>query len=127
MTTWNRIRVDTRDHGPVNVSCPPWCTSDGHPDGIHRVDIGHHGPEVSITVDTVHGPRELLTFALTQYPFSEKPPGTGVFVATHLLDGDHYDFDVAGLERLAADLVEASSKVRRMARRLSVETRGGES
>lgn len=126
MTTWNTITVQTSDHGPVSVQCPDWCTGDGHPDGGYRSDISHYGPEVVVTVRTVHGPRGLLDLGLTQYAFSERGPGTDVFVSAHLLDGDHYPYDVEGLDRLAADLVRAAGRVRSMARLLAVETQGGD-
>lgn len=129
MTRWNEITVDTADHGPVITSCPDWCTGDGHPDGIDRVEITHQGPPINITVGTERGPRCLVELIMWQdsFPPPSSPHGTGVYVVARLLDRDHFGYDVAGLERLAADLVEASSSVRRMARGLSIETRGGES
>jgi len=72
------------------------------------------------------GGEELLALALAQHPYTELPLGTAVHVSVRLGDGDHYPHDVAGLERLATDLVEAASEVRRMARLLAVVARDGE-
>src|SRR4051794_13176954 len=93
------ITVPTLDAGEITLPEPPWCTGITHHHAVHRTDICHQGPAIDITVCTEHGPRPLLTLFLTQYPFAEpKPtwsPGTRVFVAAHLLDGDHYPYDVA--------------------------------
>jgi hypothetical protein len=37
------VTVHTRDHGPVTITCPAWC-SGAHDDGGFRVDIDHTGP-----------------------------------------------------------------------------------
>jgi len=129
VTAWNEITVDTADHGPVVTSCPPWCTGDGHPDGLDRVEITHQGPPINITVGTGRGPRRLVELIMWQDPFppASSPHGTGVYVVAHLLDGDHFGFDVAALEGLVTNLLEAAGRVSLVARRLASETRGGAS
>lgn len=121
------VTVNTLDHGPVTVPCPMWCVGE-HPDGGHRVDIAHYGVDHHIKVNTIHGPRDVLTAVLAQYPFTDRPtaaPGNALHVSVQLLDGDSYPFDVAGLHQLAAELVDAATRVQRIARRLAVETRMG--
>ena len=127
MTAWNRITVLTRDHGPVTVPCPPWCTGEHHPDGIEKSAIVHTGPSIDITVGTERGPRRLLELLMWQdvFPTPSCTHSDDVHMVAHLLDGDHFGYDVHGLEALATDLLEAAAKVRRTARRLSAENRGG--
>jgi len=120
--------IRTSDHGPVTIPCPSWCTGAAHPDGIERDTIAHTGPSVNVMVNTGRGPRRLLELLLWRdaHPAPNWPHGDAVYVVAQLLDGDHFGFDVAGLEGLAADLLEAAGRVRYMARRLAVETRGGD-
>jgi hypothetical protein len=119
------ITVNTLDYGPVTLPCPPWCTQITHEDGGNRGDICHLGPATVVTVNSPSGPRELLTMFLSQWPYGLSAPGSDVYVAVHLADGDHPEFDVAGLEGLTADLLEAAGKVRYFSRRLQAEIQGG--
>lgn len=122
--TGRTVTIDTSDHGPVTVPEPMWCTGQ-HPNVAHRSDIHHSSAEHVVEVGTPHGPYPLLTMALTQWPYGLSAPGNGVYVAVHLADGDP-EYDSTGLEGLAADLLEAAVKVRRMARRVGVESRMGD-
>jgi hypothetical protein len=119
------ITVPTLDAGDVTLTEPSWCTGISHQHAVHRTDICHYGPDVTITVGTESGPRPLLTLFLAQHPFAApKPtwsPGTRVYVAVHLLDGDHYSYDVAGLDQLANDMYEVARRVRLVANRLAIE------
>lgn len=131
------VAIDTKDHGPVTVVCPPWCT--GHPAPQPspfsdldvrplRSEICHVGPSIDVMVNTERGPARLLELLMWRDPFPT-PTCThsdDVYVAVHLLDGDHFGYDVTALENLATDLIEAAAKVRRVARRLACEHRGGE-
>jgi hypothetical protein len=116
------ITIRTLDHGPVTLPCPPWCTGLTHEDGCVRSDICHLGPATVITVNSPTGPRELFSMFLSQWPFGLNQPGSGVHVAVHLAAGDP-EYDVAGLEGLTADLLEAAGRVRYMARLLAAESR----
>lgn len=125
MTGRRIVHIDTLDHDLVSVRCPDWCTGQYHQAGGYRVDITHTGPDVELTVDTDRGPALLLGMALQSRPFTEQPPGTGVFVSVELTDG-HYPHDVAALDRLAAQLVEHAAAIRDYARRLAAILAGGE-
>ncbi|BBA99258.1 hypothetical protein RVR_5799 [Actinacidiphila reveromycinica] len=121
------IAIDTRDHGPVTVVCPPWCTG-LHPAGLLREEIHHQGEPVDITVDTSRGPRRLieLTMWQTPWPVPSDRHSDDVHMVVQLLDGDAFGYDVQGLGALATDLMDAAAKVRRLSRRLACEHRGGE-
>jgi hypothetical protein len=124
--TERTVTIETADHGPVTIPEPAWCTG-LHPAGNLRAEIAHQGPSINIMVGTPRGPRRLVELLLWQDPLPTpaNPRGAEVYVVAHLLDGDHFDYDVTGLEGLVADLLEAAGKVRRVARRLAAETRGG--
>jgi hypothetical protein len=119
--------IHTLDHGPVTIPCPPWCTGAGHPNGVERDTIAHTGPSINVMVDTERGPRRLLELLMWQDPFPTPANrhSDDVYVAVQLLDGDHFGYDVQGIEDLVTDLIEAAAKVRRVARRLACENRGG--
>lgn len=120
------VTVVTTDHGPVTISEPAWCTGVYHPDGVARADIAHTGPSIDVMVGTERGPERLTELMMWQDPFPT-PAATrsdDVHVSVELLDGHHFDYDAAGLEVLAVDLMEAAAKVRRVARRLASELRG---
>lgn len=127
MNAGRTVTVQTRDHGPVTVPEPDWCIGQSHEVvGDFRADISHYGPAVVLTVDTTAGARELLTLALAQHLESgvDRWPGTALHVTALLADGYH-PYDVAGLDRLADDLVDAAHHVRQMARHLDVVSRAG--
>lgn len=121
------VTVQTADYGAITVPEPAWCTGE-HPDGLLRCEIAHTGPSIALTVGTRRGPQRLAELLLWQDPFPtpSNTNGADVYVTVHLLDADHFDYDVVGLEGLAADLLEAAGKVRYMARRLACETPRGE-
>lgn len=124
MTAPHTVTVLTTDHGPVTTPEPDWCTGN-HTDSGPRCEIYHQGPGIDITVGTESGPRRLLALALWQDAFPEPtwPHGAAVYVVAHLLDGEDLGYDVAGLERLATDVLEAARRVRLVAARLASETR----
>jgi hypothetical protein len=126
------ITVPTLDAGDVTLTEPSWCTGTHHQpitaeDGTvlppRREDIAHVGPSIDITVGTRRGPRRLLELMLWQDPFPtpSNANGSRVYVAVHLLDGDHFDYDVAGLDQLADDMYEVARRVRLVANRLAIE------
>lgn len=125
MSMGRTITVSTLDAGDVTLTEPAWCTGITHEHPVHRTDICHQGPDTTITVGTDHGPRPLITLFLAQHPFAERKPtwphGGRVHVAAHLLDGDHYSYDVAGLDQLATDMHDVARRILRMANRLAVE------
>lgn len=131
--TERTVTVATADRGIITIPEPAWCTGTPHdlPDDlVHRPlasEIAHTGPSIDIMVGTERGPRRLLELLLWQdaFPKPTYPQGAEVYVVAHLLDGDHFGYDVAALEGLVTDLLEAAGRVRLVARRLSAETRGG--
>lgn len=113
------VHIDTLDHDLVTVRCPQWCNGTEHEAGGYRVDISHTSDDTDFTVDTDRGTVLLLSLSLEQRPFVEGAPGTGVFVNVEI-NGDWHPHDVAGLDRLAARLVDIAGEVRAQARRLAV-------
>lgn len=59
------VTIRTADHGPVTVTCPPWCTTEHEQDG-YRADIIHSGPDIELAF---HG-AELFTACLVQSPYA---------------------------------------------------------
>jgi hypothetical protein len=117
VTDTHTVTIQRAD-GDVTITCPPWCTGELHNSGEMRAEITHTGPDDVLTVDTSHGPAALLVVALEQRPFTDRPPGTGVFMNV-TIDGDNFGYDVAGLERLAEQLVGIAAQVRVKARELA--------
>lgn len=124
--TDHTVTIDTSDYGPVTIPEPSWCTGEHHADGISRADIAHTGPTINVTVGTERGPRVLVELLLWQdpYPTPAAMHSDAVHVAV-AMDGEYYGYDPAALDALSTDLLDAAGKVRRMARRLAVEVRGG--
>lgn len=118
MTARRIVHIDTLDHDLVSVRCPDWCNGQQHQAGGYRVDITHTSDDTELTAATDGGPVLLLGLSLESRPFTELPPGTGVFVNVEI-GGQHYPHDVAALDRLAARLVEIASDVRTQARQLA--------
>jgi hypothetical protein len=117
VTDTRTVTVQRAD-GDVSIPCPAWCTRELHNSGEVRAEITHTGPDAVLSVDTSHGPASLLVVALEQRPFTDRPPGTGVFMNV-TIDGDNFPYDVAGLERLAEQLVGIAADVRVKARELA--------
>lgn len=122
--TERTVTILTADHGPLTIPEPDWCATE-HPDGLLRQEVSHIGPPINITVNTHRGPARLVELMLWADPFPvpTNPHGAAVHVVAHLLDGDHFGYDVAGLEGLVTDLLEAAGRVRLVARRLASEHR----
>lgn len=100
MSAPRTVTVQTVDHGPVVLAEPSWCGIE-HRNGVHRADIHHQGTEHSASVDVPgHGRVSFLTAFLSQYPCAERA-SQAVTVAVEI-EGEHYDFDPAGLGDLAA-------------------------
>ncbi|MFD5511375.1 DUF6907 domain-containing protein [Streptomyces sp. NPDC127051] len=96
------VSVRTVDHGVVDLPEPAWCVK-VHQDDVHRADIHHQGVEQPAVVDVPDtGPVRFLTAFLSQYPFAEHA-SRGIAVAVEI-EGEHYEFDPAGLGDLAATL-----------------------
>ncbi|MCX4780125.1 DUF6907 domain-containing protein [Streptomyces sp. NBC_01264] len=98
MTAPRTVIVETLDHGLVVLEEPSWCVVD-HPAGNHRSGIRHDGVQHAAVVE-VEGRRvELLRANLTQFPFSES--GSRDVKVVVEIDGEHPEFDPAGLSDLA--------------------------
>lgn len=96
----NTVTVRTVDHGVVDLPEPGWCVK-AHRDDVHRADIHHQGVEHAAKVDVPGTGRvSFLTAFLSQYPFAEHASRC-VTVAVEI-EGEHYEFDPAGLGDLAA-------------------------
>ncbi|WP_155058814.1 DUF6907 domain-containing protein [Streptomyces blattellae] len=73
------VTVHTRDHGPVTITCPEWCSVDHTAGPVqHRADVAHTGLELSLTVPSAHGPSEWLYVCLDVGEFSEHDRSIGV-------------------------------------------------
>ncbi|MFF3617713.1 DUF6907 domain-containing protein [Streptomyces sp. NPDC002467] len=100
MSAHRTVTVQTSDHGRLTIPEPVWCRS-SHSVRTARADIHHEGAEHAATVDVAgFGPVRFLTAFLSQYPFAEFSD-RGVWVAVEI-EGEHHEFDPAGLDGLAA-------------------------
>lgn len=96
------VTIQTVDHGPVVLPEPSWCAG-GHRDGVHRADIHHQGTEHAASIDVPGTGRvPFLTAFLSQYPFAEH--ASRAVTAAVEIEGEHYEFDPAGLGDLAASI-----------------------
>lgn len=113
--TENTVTLATLDHGMVTITEPEWCR--GHQDHVpvHQVDLTHYGREEHLLF---HG-RPLWTVLLGQGPFSSLAKYQRV--GLHVEQGDLSEtLDPAGLDQLAAALVEHAAILRHRARELAV-------
>ncbi|MGW7107013.1 DUF6907 domain-containing protein [Streptomyces xanthophaeus] len=102
MSAGRAVTVQTLDYGPVALVEPSWCVVE-HPDGNHRSGIRHDGVEHAASVNVPgHGRIEVLKANLQQFPFAEH--GSRDVSVVVEIDGEHYEFDPAGLGDLAAAL-----------------------
>lgn len=112
------VTLPTADHGDVTLPEPSWCVGHESMPGDLRADILHQGPEIVLQF---HG-RIIGDAGLVQSPFAELTscePGVSVSLLGQTLNP-------AGLDQLAAALVEHAQQLRHLARRLSVIIAGGE-
>ncbi|MCX4541443.1 hypothetical protein [Streptomyces sp. NBC_01565] len=94
------VSVRTVDHGVVDLPEPSWCAG-GHRDDVNRADIHHEGTEHAASVDIPGTGRvPFLTAFLSQYPFAEH--GSRRVTVAVEIEGEHIEFDPAGLGDLAA-------------------------
>ncbi|MFD6939661.1 DUF6907 domain-containing protein [Streptomyces goshikiensis] len=94
--------MQTLDHGEVVLDEPSWCVVE-HADGNHRSGIRHDGVEHAASVDVAGlGRVEFLKANLTQFPFAEH--GSRDVRVVVEIDGEHSEFDAAGLGDLAASI-----------------------
>lgn len=99
MTAGRTVTVQTSDHGWLTIPEPVWCRSP-HDVRTARADIHHEGAEHAATVDVAGcGPVRFLTAFLSQFPFAEHSD-RGLCVAVEI-EGEHCEFDPAGLDGLA--------------------------
>lgn len=109
------VTVYTVDHGDVTIPEPAWCVEE-HTFESYREDIQHTGPELELEVPVEGGVVPVFTAAIVKRPFSPSDPRTLV-----QLEVDEWrSFDPAGLDALAAALVEHAATLRRLARELAV-------
>lgn len=102
MSAPRRVTVQTLDYGPVVLDEPSWCVVE-HADGNHRSGIRHDGVEHAASVDVAgRGRIEFLKANLTQFPFAEY--GSRDVRVVVEIDGEHPEFDAAGLGDLAASI-----------------------
>ncbi|MFD5673694.1 DUF6907 domain-containing protein [Streptomyces sp. NPDC127040] len=98
MSAFHRVVVDTLDFGPIEIPEPSWCVIE-HPAGNHRSGIRHDGVQHSASVEMDGRRLELFKANLQQYPFGSGSRDVKVVVE---IDGEHPEFDPAGLGDLAA-------------------------
>jgi hypothetical protein len=115
------VTIHTSDFGDVVVNEPSWCTGNNHQVGGARIDITHSSREMPIAVPTPDGPVTLMNTWLESRPYTERPPGRGVFVGVEI-DGDSYPCQPGDLHAIAAALIDhAAPRLRDLARRLTAE------
>jgi len=121
------ITVDTRDRGPVTLPEPLWCVTDHTEPLAQRAEIHHIGAEHQVMVRSADRPRELLSMRLEQYPFVQSADLRRAHVNVTLSSDYDPSFPCGSddLDRLTADLLEAAGWVRRVGRRLTIESRLG--
>ncbi|MFD5598123.1 DUF6907 domain-containing protein [Streptomyces griseorubiginosus] len=113
------VTVPTRDHGPVTVWEPDWCTGSDreHQSGGYRVDISHTSPDYEFTVSTSRGTPVVLRACFEQRPFTECPPGHAPFMNVEM-DGDWHPHGSDDLRRLSDTLTAHADRLRELADRL---------
>ncbi|MEV6651185.1 hypothetical protein [Streptomyces sp. NPDC051219] len=112
MKTPRTVTVQTIDHGPVTIPEPEWCRGE-HPAGWERSAIVHYGADLPASVPVPGGRAGTAAASLVQRPFDDD---TRTLVEVEL--DQHYAFDAAGLDLVAAALVEHASVLRHLAREL---------
>lgn len=107
------VNLPTIDIGPVTVPEPAWCA--GHePVPQYRVDIHHMGPERPLTFQG----EPLGSAYLVQAPYGAQTFREPLGHVSLMLEGA--SLDPAGLDELAAALVDHAATIRRLARELAV-------
>jgi hypothetical protein len=100
VTAARTVTVQTLDHGPVVLNEPSWCAVE-HEGGNHRSAIHHEGTEHTASIDVPgYGRVKFLTAFLSQFPFAEH--GSRNVTVVVEIEGEHHEFDSAGLGELAA-------------------------
>lgn len=105
-----RWTLETIDHGPVEVECPPWCIGHGWQVGasIGRNDITHRSVRVKAgTVTETHDWVPMLAACISWAPFRELVPVISLVLDT---EGDYAAEDGRHLAeglRVAATRIEA--------------------
>ncbi|MGW0774565.1 DUF6907 domain-containing protein [Streptomyces sp. NPDC002835] len=109
------VTVPTLDHGLVQLTEPAWCLGHDQEPAL-RGDILHTGPEHT----AVFRGRQLAVAALAQSPFAPVPT-----VAVSVQCGGFTQaLEPAGLDELAAVLVDYAATLRHLARQLATITAG---
>lgn len=106
------VTLDTIDHGPVTVDCPPWCIGHGWQvgQGIGRNDITHNSVRVKAAADTYsYGVQSLMRTWMTWAPFVELVPR--VFVELDLTG----EYEAEEVTHLAGVLRTAASRLEKVA------------
>ncbi|WP_236244507.1 hypothetical protein [Streptomyces sp. CC210A] len=118
MNARRTVTVPTIDHGPVTLTCPPWCTGHTSHPAEYRADLSHTGPEHVLP----HDGEPLHIAQLVQFPYGTRPNTTGLYVEQ---SGYAQTLAPTGVDALAAALVEHAAQLRHLARELSA-LRAGE-
>lgn len=113
MTETRTVTVPTIDHGPITITCPPWCTGHAGQPAQYRADLNHSGPEHAFNF---HNDR-VFTALLSQYPFGSGSRETGLHIEEA---GFAATLDPAGLRQLAATLTVHAAHLRTLAAELAV-------
>lgn len=113
MTVSPTVTLHTLDAGRVTLPEPSWCTGHDGQQPEYRADLNHTGPEHQLAFGDV----PLWEAMLSQHPCGRGPRQTGLYVAQL---GYARTLDPAGLDALAAALVEHAGALRHLARDLAV-------
>ncbi|WP_415947747.1 DUF6907 domain-containing protein [Streptomyces sp. KLOTTS4A1] len=72
MNKLRAVTVPTRDHGPVILTCPAWCTTDHTAEPVHyRADLAHSGQHLTATVPFMPGQLPWLVISAEWAPHAE--------------------------------------------------------
>lgn len=112
------ITIATLDAGPVTVTCPPWCTQDGHRDGIGKVDIVHTSPDTEITLTIGDDSPVLLLILVEQLPYGRRPQERVPFLSVGVDDG-WWPTSPAGLRELADRMGDVGAQLRQAAEKFA--------
>ena len=118
MTEPRTITIRTMDAGPVTVTCPPWCTSDGHRDGIGKADIVHTSADIEITLTIGDDSPTLLLVLAEHLPYGRRPAERVPFLSVGV-DDQWWPTSPAGLRELADRMADVATQLRQAAEKFA--------
>ena len=116
MSASRTVTIETVDHGTVTIPEPTWCIA-AHDIKGYREDIEHVSAQTPLLIPTrSHGLVIAMPVFFVWRPFSSNDNQINAAIVT---DVESHEFDPAGLDQVAAALVEHARTIRVYARQLS--------